>query len=304
MNELATTTATQLAPHQEWTDARVELVKRTICKGATDDELALFVAQCKRTGLDPFAKQIHAVKRWDAKERREVMSMQVGIDGLRLVAMRTGEVDGQDGPMWCGPDGEWKAVWLGDGPPAAAMVNVFRKGCNYGFTGVATYRSYCQTNREGQPNAMWSKFPDLMLAKCAEALALRKAFPQELSGLYSDDEMPEPAVSPPAGPAKPAAPLKNQADAARQRLYELDRKCVEEGLIEDAGDLVEYVADALEEDGLGRDVGALDPSKWKLVGNLINGRIEELRAAKAAPATEPAAVAPPPEAGPDEHEDK
>lgn len=188
MNAIATKT-NEVAHYGEWDDSRIDLLKRTICKNSTDDEFKLFLGQCKRTGLDPFSHQIHAVKRWDSRERREVMAMQTGIDGFRLIADRTGERDG-DEVTWCGEDGVWRDVWLDAGfPPAAAMVKVWRKGCEHPYTGVALYREYVQTTKEGNPTKFWIKMPSLMLAKCAESLALRKAFPQELSGLYTTDEM-------------------------------------------------------------------------------------------------------------------
>jgi phage recombination protein Bet len=166
----------QQAIAQGFTDEQIALIKKTIAPDATDQELALFLAQCQRTGLDPFSRQIYFIKRGGKG------STQVSIDGFRVIAERSGEMDGQE-VAWCGEDGQWTEVWLKKEPPAAAKVLVYRKGCSHAFPAIAKMVEY----NAGGP--MWAKMPANQLAKCAEALALRKAFPHQLSGLYTPDEM-------------------------------------------------------------------------------------------------------------------
>jgi phage recombination protein Bet len=173
---------------------QVDLIKRTVCKGGTDDDLRLLLYHATRTGLDPIARQIYSIERreryneGDQWRWRTARSIQVSIDGFRLIAQRSGEYAGQLGPEWCGDDGIWHDVWLDTKPPAAARVGVLRKDFEKPCWGIARFDAYAQ-KKDGKPTRMWATMGDVMVAKCAEALALRKAFPQELSGLYTSDEM-------------------------------------------------------------------------------------------------------------------
>ncbi len=217
----AATDITALArPNEAISADRVDLVKRTICKGATDDELVMFVETANRLKLDPFARQVFAVKRWDRDAGREVMSIQVSIDGFRLVAERTGKYAGQLGPFWTADGKEWLEVWLDRDPPRAAKVGVLRSDFKAPLWGVATWEQYKQTKRDGGLTSMWAKMGPLMLAKCAESLALRRAFPNELSGVYTQEEMQQgatgqdqPEYTPPAEPraAPPPAAAKRKS---------------------------------------------------------------------------------------------
>lgn len=165
---------------------KLDLIKRTVAVGATNDELALFLYTAKRTGLDPLTKQIHFIKRrqWNksANGYIEVGTTQTGIDGYRAIATRTGELAGIDDAVYDSEEGVY---------PKKAAVTVYRlvNGVRTPFSASARWNEYVSTDRDGNPVAMWKKMPYLMLAKVAEALALRKAFPNDLSGLYTAEEM-------------------------------------------------------------------------------------------------------------------
>ncbi|MCI1914624.1 MAG: phage recombination protein Bet [Bifidobacteriaceae bacterium] len=199
-----------------FTGAQLAALSHAGVQNAGQGDLEVFFHQVQRTGLDPFARQIYMI------QRQGKQTIQVGIDGFRLIARRaadhSGEAFGEPETLWCGPDGVWSDVWLDPKlPPAAAKV-VVQRGQGI-FPAVALYSEYVGRKRDGHVNSMWASKPAIMLAKCAEALALRKAFPQDLSGLYTSDEMdqadnhaPARQATAPATQAKsaPHAPTKQQ----------------------------------------------------------------------------------------------
>jgi phage recombination protein Bet len=180
-----------------WTPEQTQLISTTIAPGCSNDELRLFAYACQRTGLDPFSRQIYAIK------RAGKLTIQVSIDGLRSISERTGQLDGSQS-YWCGPDGVWVDAWLDSKPPAAAKTIIYRKGCAHPFTATARFADF----NAGQ--GLWSKMPSVMIAKCSEAQALRRAFPADLSGVYSTDEMDQ-AVEPVTVTTAPALPAKGDA---------------------------------------------------------------------------------------------
>jgi phage recombination protein Bet len=170
---------------EEFDQRQVAALQHIGMSNAGPGDLAVFFHQCKRTGLDPFARQIYMIA------RQGKQTIQTGIDGFRLIARRstdhTGGTLGYEDTLWADPNGQWHDVWLWNTPPAAAKVTVVRNGMR--FPAIARFMEYAGRKRDGNLNQMWSTKPALMLEKCAEALSLRKAFPQDLSGLYTSDEM-------------------------------------------------------------------------------------------------------------------
>ncbi len=188
------TSLTVAAPNA-FSQEQIDIIKSQVApKGTTNDELAMFLQYCQRTGLDPFARQIYLSERrsknqqtgqWDVKRVPETT-----IDGFRVIAERSRQYAGQLGPFWCGEDGVWVDVWVPQKAPVAAKVGILRHDFKEPLWAVALYDEYVQTKSDGHPNSMWAKMPANQLAKCAESLGHRKAFPRELSGLYTREEMP------------------------------------------------------------------------------------------------------------------
>jgi phage recombination protein Bet len=183
-----------LALASDFTTDQKRLIKDLLCPGMSDGELALFAEMCKAKGLDPFSQQIYAIKRSsgdedESGERSKKLTIQIGIDGLRVMAERTGKYAGQDPVEWCGTDGKWMPVWLSTTPPIAARASVYKHGIPRPFVKVALFKEYAQRKRGGALTRMWQTMPANQIAKCAEAGALRLAFPYELGALHEPAEM-------------------------------------------------------------------------------------------------------------------
>ncbi len=261
--EIAKVTNTTQVPTTSFSPDDVKLIRDTVCKGADENEFKLFLYQAKKTGLNPLARQIYAVKRWDGNLKREAMAIQVSIDGFRLVAERTGHYAGQVGPFWCGEDGEWHDVWLSSKPPAAAKVGALRDDFKEPCWGVARFDAYAQRKKDGDLTTMWAKMGDVMIAKCAEALALRKAFPQELSGLYTNDEMAQASTG-----DDDAKPVKHEPPKGTAGLTEWAKKYAQDIGMADTSEQLEALVRNNARD-LGALASALPPWHARIV-ELLN----------------------------------
>jgi phage recombination protein Bet len=216
--------ALSLSPQQTaWTPEQLAVVKQLGLEGASEGELKLFLHVCQQTGLDPFAKQIYGIMRnqYNSQTRRSEpkLTIQTGIDGFRLVASRrdrnTGapsQYEGRVGPLWCGRDGIWTDVWTEPGHPYAAKVGVYKTGFRDALWAICHYTEYVQTKADGTPVPMWERMPANQLAKCAEAAALRGAFPQDLSGVYAPEEMGHVAAQSLANRTVDAAPMRSDEE--------------------------------------------------------------------------------------------
>lgn len=176
----------------QWTEEQHAALAQIGLAEAPTGDLAVFMHVAQRTGLDPFSKQIYLIGR--AERQRDgsyktKYTIQTGIDGLRIIADRRPEYGGQTEPEWCGTDGLWRDFWTGGTPPVAARVRVIRRDWDQPATGIAMFSEYAQTKSGGGLTHMWADKGAHMLAKCAEALALRKAFPHDLAGLMTPEEM-------------------------------------------------------------------------------------------------------------------
>lgn len=152
---------------------QIELIRKTVASGATDTELQLFLYDCQRRGIHPLDRLLHFTKRGGK------YTPVTSIDFMRSQAAMSGEMAGSDDATFGVSSGD-------EAHPPSATVTVYRltNGQRFAYTATARWSEYCPDNAQ-----MWKRMPHTMLAKCAEALALRKAFPQQLAGLYAKEEL-------------------------------------------------------------------------------------------------------------------
>jgi len=182
---------TPMAPSKGWDGEQLEVITNLIAPGCTPVELALFSEVCKKTGLDPFSRQIYAIKRGGK------MTIQTSIDGFRAIAETSGDYAGNDEPIFDGAltlAQHIQKTGSAKTPPTTATVTVYRivRDIRCSFSASAAFEQYAQKG------PVWESMPHTMIAKCAEALALRKAFPRGLGGLYTGDEMEQADAQPTA----------------------------------------------------------------------------------------------------------
>lgn len=159
----------------------IQVLKDSMFKDFTDSEVKFSMAVANQLSLSPLLRQVHFVKRFDKKLNRNVVTPQTGIDGLRLIADRTGKYAGSDDVVF-----EYEGNIKKQPTLAKATVYKMVEGQRIPFTVSARWEEFYPGDVMG---FMWKSKPHIMLGKCAEGQALRKAFPAELSSVYADEEL-------------------------------------------------------------------------------------------------------------------
>lgn len=276
-----------------FTDEQKQLIRDTVAKGAGDDQFKVFIYTCERTGLDPFARQIYFQLRKNSRTGESNMTILTGIDGYRLIADRTGAYAGNDDPVYDNEQSPYKAT-----------VTVYKMiaGVRCPFTASARWDQYYPGDHQGQ---MWRKMPHLMLGKCAEGLALRKAFPAELSGIYVKEEMDQAAktdaddVSPyPDENYQPSPEPKKQPRGAPLKSAPQDPKEVHKGAVDAALEAGKAAAQKIldaeaakkvydhknieHQAGLGAvlEKDKIDPALWEEISEELHGKPRTNRSIK------------------------
>ena len=181
-----------IAPHQ-W-----NVFKNVIFRGAAEDTVLVALDYCKARGLNPLKKPVHIVQTWNPETKRMEDSIWEGIASHRIEATRSGDYAGKDKADW----GEELTLTIEGRSyiyPEWCQITIYKmvQGEARPFPGPRCYfREFYASKKGGHPNAMWARKPRYMLEKCAEAAALRGAFPEELGGRPTAEEMEGQEIGP------------------------------------------------------------------------------------------------------------
>jgi hypothetical protein len=252
-----------------WSPREVDTIKRLLAPGISDDDLALYAKVCMLLDLSPFRDEIVTIGRRQRDPATgsyvTVHRHLVTVQGRRVLAIRTGQLRGIVGPQWCGPHAPfadsplvWHDVWLEDQPPHAARVFVYRDGWPEPVNGTAPWREFAQRDSNGRLVNLWAKMPAHMLGKVAEAMALRRAFPEALTGeVVSGHARPDEAqlldADPYSGggdamaeagiaPSQPSQPSPDHHPMTVGQVVEISGLLQRVGLREDRSALLAYVS--------------------------------------------------------------
>lgn len=174
-------------------DQTKSLVKKTLCHNFSEAEFDAFIYICEKSGLDPLTKQIYAIPRGQGQYRKIVY--QTSIDGLRLIADRT--------EAYAPGKSEYHYDDKGNLLYAESII---KKRTSDGAWHEVSACAFLSEYKPTGNNTFWAKMPHVMLAKVAEANALRRAFPQDTCGLYTAEEMDQ------ADHDKKPEPLKEEVE--------------------------------------------------------------------------------------------
>lgn len=209
MNTVARIPTVEPLRAREYSPAQLSLIKRTVAADCNDSEFSLFVEVCKRVGLDPFRRQIYAVVYNKDKPEKRKMSIITGIDGFRAVAARNRDYRPDDGEPQIVYDPDLKDPETNPLGIERAVVRCFKLGPDkqwYPVVGVAYWHEFAPVKEiwawnedvgKKQPSgkfelghdSKWRTMGRIMIVKCAESQAIRKGWPEDLSGIYAPEEL-------------------------------------------------------------------------------------------------------------------
>lgn len=194
------------ADQVEWTAVQQAALVQLGLRNASDGDRLVFLHQAQRTGLDPFARQIHMI------ERGGKWTIQTGIDGFRVMRARAEKKAGVRGVLgqavYIDAEGNEYRRWFKPMPPVGCEITYTVReltaagAIDTPYTSYLRFTEYAQYKADGKLTAKWSQSPAHMLEKCTEADVYRKAFPQDFSGVDLDDAVPLPGEDAPVQPQR------------------------------------------------------------------------------------------------------